>query len=89
MNLWSREWFATSIFLVPAMPDPGLLGCVWWRVVQELVAWRDLLEHAGKARGLSCREGGRRHIQPCEQVPRLSLLSIAQTEQCQRGSVGG
>ena len=48
-----------------------------------------LVEHAGETRRLSCGEGGRRHIQPCERVPGLPLLSVAQPEQCQRGSVGG
>ena len=48
-----------------------------------------LVEHAGEARGLSCGEGGRRHIQPCERVPGLSLLGVVQPERCQRGLVGG
>ena len=32
-----REVYDSSPFLVPAMPDPGLPGCVWWRIAQELV----------------------------------------------------
>ena len=44
-----------------------------------------LVEHAGEARGLSSREGGRRHVQPCERVPGLPLLGVAQLERCQRG----
>ena len=30
---------------------------------------RTLVEHAEEARRMSCGEGGRRHVQPCEQVP--------------------
>ena len=48
-----------------------------------------LVEHAEEARRLSCGEGVRRHVQPCEQVPGLPLLGVAQPERCQRGSEGG
>ena len=32
----SRVVCDSSPFLIPAMPDPGWLGCVRWRVAQEL-----------------------------------------------------
>ena len=47
------------------------------------------VEHAWEARRLSCGEGDLHHVQPCERVPRLPLLGVAQPERCQRGSAGG
>ena len=41
---------------------------------------KTLVEQAGAAHRLSGGEGGRRHIQPCEQVPGLLLLGVAQPE---------
>ena len=47
-----------------------------------------LVEHAEEARRLSCGEGGRRHVQLCEQVPGLPLLGVAQPERISKWLTG-
>ena len=84
----------SSPFLVPAMANPCLLGCVLWRAAQELVGMSGKgvvgLYSSTLVRRADCpAEGGRRHFQPCEQVLGLSFLSVAQPERCQIGLVGG